>query len=252
MKKLIVNADDLGLSKGVNKGIIKGFRQGIVTSATALVNMPSWSHAAQMVSRFPALGVGLHFNISLGHPVTAPELVPSLVDGCGQFAGDDNSLRAADSSDIARELFCQYNRLIYSGIKPTHIDSYNNVHSLDNVLPVVLSFAAGHGLPVRLVPRARGSYVSSGTPTTRELIMDFWDRGANRQNFERLLSECCSETVELKCHPGMMDDDLEHFSAYTWQRERELAVVCAFSKEEFPQLFGYQLMPYSGLRQTVS
>lgn len=244
---LIINADDFGLTKGINKGIVKGFSQGIITSATALVNMPCWVHAADLVSKYPCLGIGLQFNISQGDPVCNPEEIPSLVED-GTFAGSSECISAADSADVARELSSQYQRLLVSGVKPTHIGSHQNIHSLSNVLPVILDFAGRVGLPVRLISQARKLYLSAGTATTGELIVDFWDRGANRPNFERLLLDCNSDSVELQCHPGIMDAELEGLSPYTWQRERELAVVCAYDKEDFSQRFGYQLVPYSVLK----
>ena len=248
MRKLIVNADDFGLTKGVNKGIIKGYRQGIITSSTALVNMPAWAHAAGLLHSYPRLGVGLHFNLTSGRPVSAPEAIPSLVDEDGNFLGDLEFLTSADSVDIARELYNQYNLLVRSGVKPTHIDSHHDIHTLDNVMPVVLVFASRLGLPVRQVPWALVRYSSAGAKTTGDLVVNFKDRGANRPNFERLLSQCKTDTVELRCHPGMVDAELERFSGYTWQRERELAVVCAYDKDDFPKAYGYQLINFSGLK----
>lgn len=249
MRKLIVNADDFGLTRGINKGIVQGFRLGIITSATALVNMPCWPHAASLVSKLAGLGVGLHFNLTVGSPLTTPQYIPSLVNKRGKFHGNLEQLTQADSLDVVRELYNQYNRLLRSGIKPTHIDSHEDVHTLDNILAILLDFAALHHLPLRLVPQARSRYSNAGAATTGDLIDAFQDKGANRPNFERLLDNCRAETVEFRCHPGMVDADLEAVSAYTWQRERELAVVCAYNKEEFPRRYGFELIPFSGLRQ---
>lgn len=248
MQRLIVNADDFGLTKGINKGIVKGFLQGIVTNATALVNMPRWEHAAGLVGKYPGLGIGLHFNLTMGSPVTAPERIPSLVNGEGGFTEDRDALAAAEPREIALELSSQFARLVQAGVKPTHISSHQNIHSIDKVLTVVLDFATRRGLPVRLVPQARTRYADTGAMTTRALIVQFWDKGANRPNFERLLSTCQAETVELQCHPGVVDADLEGLSPYTWQRERELAVVCAYDKEGFPRHFGWELISYSSLK----
>ncbi len=249
MRTLIINADDFGLTRGVNKGIVHGFRLGIITSATALVNMPCWPHAASLVSKLAGLGVGLQFNLTVGSPLTDPQLIPTLVNDKGMFHSDPGQLAQADPLDIARELFNQYNRLLHTGIKPTHIDSHDDIHTLDNVLPILLDFATCHNLPLRLVPQERSRYSRAGAATTEDLIDAFQDRGANRPNFERLLGNCQAETVEFRCHPGMVDADLQAVSAYTWQRERELAVVCAYSKEEFPQRYGFKLISFSGLGQ---
>lgn len=246
IRKLIVNADDLGLSRGINKGIIRGFRCGIITSATAMVNMPCWEHAAQAISRLPGLGIGLHFNLTLGSPLTAPEAIPTLVDEQGNFHRDREKLAEADPLDVARELYNQYHRLLRSG-KPSHIDSHEDIHKLANILPVLLEFSARLSLPLRLVPGEQSRYSSFGTATTDSLIDKFQDKGANRPNFERLLADCQENTVEFRCHPGMVDAELESLSAYTWQRERELAVVCAYNKEDFAE-HGFELISFSGLR----
>lgn len=248
MRKLIVNADDFGWTKGINKGIIQGFRLGIITSTTALVNMPSWEYGADLACKYPRLGIGLHFNLTSGEPITAPKDIPSLVNGEGKFIGSLDALRAADPLDITRELCNQFQRLTRSGIKATHIDSHHNIHSLDNILPIVLAFAARLGLPVRLVAQAKARYRSGGTVTTGELIETFRGRGASGPSLQRLLLNCQSETVELRCHPGLVDAELENLSPYTWQRERELAVVCAFAKEDFPGRHGYTLVSFAALR----
>ena len=65
MKYAIINADDFGLSPGVNEGIIKAHQDGILTSATILANMPAFEDAVQLAKSYPSLGVGLHLNI--GH-----------------------------------------------------------------------------------------------------------------------------------------------------------------------------------------
>ena len=67
---LIVNADDFGLSKGQNYGIIEACRRGVVTSTTALVNGEAVEHAAQLSRDVPELGVGMHFVLTLGMPLT--------------------------------------------------------------------------------------------------------------------------------------------------------------------------------------
>lgn len=67
---LIVNADDFGLSKGQNYGIVEAYRNGVVTSTTALVNGEAIDHAAQLSRELPALGVGMHFVLTLGKPVS--------------------------------------------------------------------------------------------------------------------------------------------------------------------------------------
>ena len=170
MRKLIVNADDFGLTQGINKGIVQGFRLGIITSATALVNMPCWPHAAALASRLAGLGIGLHFNLTMGRPLTDPRYIPSLVDEEGRFAGNPEQLAQADPLDVVRELYNQYNRLLRSGIKPTHIDSHDGIHSLDNILSILLDFAARHQLPLRLVPEPGTAIIQPAPPPPKKSL----------------------------------------------------------------------------------
>ena len=81
-KLLIVNADDFGLSKGQNYGVIEAFHYGVVTSTTAMVNSPDVQHAASLSRLYPGLKIGLHFVLTHGHPLTA---MSSLVNERGEL-----------------------------------------------------------------------------------------------------------------------------------------------------------------------
>src|SRR4030042_5568247 len=84
MKKVIINADDFGLSPGVNRGILCGFRDGIVTSTTMMVNLPAFDDAVQIIKENPDLPVGIHLTLLWGKPVTDFFKIPTLVcrNGC--------------------------------------------------------------------------------------------------------------------------------------------------------------------------
>src|ERR1700736_6567461 len=92
VKNLIVNADDLGWTEGVNRGITEAHRNGIVTSTSLLANGPAFASGAEMARSTPGLGVGVHLNLSDGAPVAPRELVASLVNDEGRFEGGPESL----------------------------------------------------------------------------------------------------------------------------------------------------------------
>lgn len=79
-KQLIINADDFGLTSGVNQAVMDCSQQGSVSSATLMVNTAASEEAASLARSNPNLGLGLHFNLTLGRPVSTPVKVPSLVD----------------------------------------------------------------------------------------------------------------------------------------------------------------------------
>lgn len=125
---LIVNADDFGLSKGQNYGIIEACRNGIVTSTTALVNGQAIDHAVQLSRDEPSLAIGMHFVLTMGKPLTA---MPGLTrDGVlGKWIWQLAEEGALPLEEITQELASQYLRFIeLFGRKPTHLDSHHHVH----------------------------------------------------------------------------------------------------------------------------
>ncbi|MFI7783463.1 hypothetical protein EN46_06650 [Citrobacter amalonaticus] len=129
---LIVNADDFGLSKGQNYGIVEACRHGVVTSTTALVNGDAIEHAVALSRDLPTLAVGMHFVLTLGKPLTEmPGLTREgrLGKWIWQMAEEDTLPLDA----IARELASQYQRFIdLFGREPTHLDSHHHVHMITN------------------------------------------------------------------------------------------------------------------------
>src|ERR1700751_1771878 len=87
VKNLIVNADDLGWTEGVNRGIAEAHRNGIVTSASLLANGAAFASGVELARSTPRLGVGVHLNLSDGEPVAPRELVATLVSEKGEFTG---------------------------------------------------------------------------------------------------------------------------------------------------------------------
>lgn len=147
---LIVNADDFGLSKGQNYGIIEACRNGVVTSTTALVNGAAIDHAAQLSRSTPELAVGMHFVLTLGEPLSA---MPGLTrDGrLGKWIWQQAEEDILPLEEIAHELACQYRRFVeLFGHEPTHIDSHHHVHMFAQIYPIVAAFAREKGIALRI------------------------------------------------------------------------------------------------------
>src|SRR3981081_2298214 len=113
--RLIINADDFGISRGVNTGIIEAAEAGVVTAASLIVNLPDFADALDRSLSCPTLSLGLHLNLTVGRPLTA---APSLTRGdTGEFFTlpaliARASLGLLDASDIARECLAQIDRMI--------------------------------------------------------------------------------------------------------------------------------------------
>jgi predicted glycoside hydrolase/deacetylase ChbG (UPF0249 family) len=153
---LVVNADDLGVSKGATLGIVKAHREGIVTSASLAVTTPFYEHAVDSCVRTcPELGIGLHFTLTSGKPASDPRQVPLLVDENGFFRWRFLSLLLAVSvqkrkdllEEVEIELEAQLRRLIAHGIKADHIDGERHVHLIPGIFEKVVSAARLHDVP---------------------------------------------------------------------------------------------------------
>jgi predicted glycoside hydrolase/deacetylase ChbG (UPF0249 family) len=153
---LVVNADDLGVSKGATLGIMKAHREGIVTSASLAVTTPFYEHAVESCVRTcPELGIGLHFTLTSGKPVADPARVPLLIGKNGFFRWRFMSLLRAVAvqkkqdllDQVEIELEAQVGRLIGDGIKPDHIDGERHVHLIPGIFEKVVSAAQLHGVP---------------------------------------------------------------------------------------------------------
>lgn len=141
MKELILNADDFGLTRGINRGIIRAHRDGILTSTTLMANAPAFEDAVTLAKENPTLGVGCHLVLVGGPPVALPQHVRSLLDGNDRLPDSLAAFVARVSSGRARakeieiELGAQIERVRAAGIEPTHVDTHKHTH----VHPVVMS-----------------------------------------------------------------------------------------------------------------
>jgi predicted glycoside hydrolase/deacetylase ChbG (UPF0249 family) len=223
MITLIVNADDFGLCPGVNHGIIDCHVNGIVNSATMMMNMPGTEHAIQLAKATPTLGVGIHLVLTGGRPVCKD--VFSLVTTNGEFwrlseVSSDNPPWKLD--EVEREWTAQIEKFLASGLTPTHFDSHHHVHTWDVLLPVVQKLALNYNLPVRV----NGLAIPGAAAFTDICLLDFYGDSITSDYFERLPRYVNDGTlVEVMCHPAYVDSYLLEHSKYNLQRLRELDIL---------------------------
>lgn len=153
---LVVNADDLGVSKGATLGILRAHREGIVSSASLAVTTPYYEHALnECVLPCPDLGIGLHFTLTSGKPLSSASDVPLLVDEKGFFRWRFLSLLLATSvsnnqkllEQIEIELEAQIKRLITDSIQLDHIDGERHIHLIPAIFERVVAAAKRHSIP---------------------------------------------------------------------------------------------------------
>ncbi|MGC9333751.1 MAG: carbohydrate deacetylase [Anaerolineae bacterium] len=154
MKQLIINADDMGHSDGVVRGIIDLHRAGLITSTSCMTNMPAWPLAAAYLREHPDLGAGVHLVFNEGAPVLPAERVPALVGPEGQFLDDGQilrSLRWGTTRQLRAEFRTQIERFIAGvGQAPDHLDNHCAISYVrPDRFRVTLQLAKEYQLPIR-------------------------------------------------------------------------------------------------------
>ena len=248
---LIVNADDFGLSKGQNYGIIEACRHGVVTSTTAMVNGEASDHAAALSRDNPALGVGMHFVLTLGRPLTS---LPGLTrDGLlGKWIWEMAEQAVLPLEEIARELDCQFNRFVdLFGREPTHIDSHHHVHMIPALFPMVAEFAARKGVALRVDRQllALHSLSLTSAPTTEGYSSDFYGDEISEALFLNVLDASAARgerSFEMMTHPAFVDNTVRK-SAYCWPRLSEMDILTSASLKYAIAERGYRLGTYRDL-----
>jgi hopanoid biosynthesis associated protein HpnK len=143
MKKLILNADDFGMTCGVNEGIVRAHREGILTSTTLMANGEAFDDAVERARANPELGVGCHLVLVGGKCVAPRESVSSLVDADGTLPESLPLFVARISSgmirgeEIERELRAQIGKIRAAGVEPTHLDTHKHTHAHPRVMEIM-------------------------------------------------------------------------------------------------------------------
>jgi predicted glycoside hydrolase/deacetylase ChbG (UPF0249 family) len=246
MRRLIVNADDFGLTPGVSQGILAAHRHGIVTSTTLLVTRPI---ERGLLDRLldTDLGTGLHVNLTLGRPLTSAS---SLTGDDGLFVREPHRVAGdAKLADIAREVTAQveaFQRLLAR--LPGHLDSHHHVGMLEPVRSVLLDTARAVGAPVRSQDgSARAAALAAGLRTTDHFFGGsgpdaYWTIGRALGH----LRDLPPGTSEFMAHPGYFDDTLS-YSRYGRQRETELIGIGSSTTRVAALSLGIRLVTFRDL-----
>jgi chitin disaccharide deacetylase len=180
VKNLIVNADDLGWTEGVNRGILQAFHTGIVTSTSLLANGASFAEAVKAAKSAPRLGVGVHLNLSDGAPVADRETVMSLLNDDGNLADGPERLLLKRArlklvlDEVEEEWDAQIQKVRDAGIRPTHLDGHKHVHMLPALFEIALRLAKKHGIEairVSLEESSLRSALASGSQHRAGVVM---------------------------------------------------------------------------------
>ncbi|HEX9367065.1 MAG TPA: ChbG/HpnK family deacetylase [Vicinamibacterales bacterium] len=163
VRSLVVNADDLGLTVGVNDGIFDAHDHGILTSASVFANAHATLDALTRARHRPSLGVGCHLTLVDGQPTLPPSRVPSLIEDDGQFRRSWKPfivsclLGRISLRQVEQELTAQIDRIRSAGLTLTHLDAHKHVHAYPPIFDIVTRLAERFRIPVVRVPFERWS-----------------------------------------------------------------------------------------------
>lgn len=285
MPRLIINADDFGLTSGVNRGIEEANRVGVVSSATLMANSQAFEEAVALAKKLPRLEVGCHIVLIDGEPIGSG--LTSLTDGTARFKSSlkDFALAAArkqlSQDKIQREAEAQIRKIQSAGVQVTHVDTHKHTHIFPHVLLPVMKAAKACGIrsirnpfePFRVwastavlsrpamwmrafevtlllkFEKAFGRMVHEEGFNTTDGCLGVIATGSLDQNVLLSTIEAIPQgTWELVCHPGYVDSDL--ISAGTRLLESrgvELAALLSKHTRQALERRGVQLISYADL-----
>lgn len=255
-RRLIVNADDFGLSSSVNQAVIRAHHEGILTSASLMVNEPGFNEAVKLAQENPTLGVGLHLTLLHGHSALPSGKIPGLVNSRGEFS---NSPIAAGlkyffnhglRDQLCAEIHAQFAKFRATGLPLDHVNGHLHLHLHPVIFQILMDDAATLGIRHLRLTRdcfARSRRISEGrwlykivhaaifemlsdraekvlavknirhTQTTFGLLQD---SRVDEEYLLKLLSELPPGDSELYAHPSL--DKFRHeFDALVSPRVKE-------------------------------
>jgi len=273
--RLIVNADDFGMTEAVNQGIVEAHDSGIVTSASLMATGSAFEHAVALAKTRPKLAVGVHLTLTEQRPLTGGAAA-SLVGADGrfpshlvQFAGLHVRGKVV-LAEVRAELDAQIRKVRDAGIAVSHLDGHQHVHVLPGIAGIVAELAAAYGIRAVRYPTERvRAYMLRNLGNARRLteqvvlgavcavsplralrradsFVGFYYGGRlDEANLATVLERLpASGTVELMCHPGGDDSRAaEGYWQYSWAAER--AALTSPRIRELLAARGAQLVSHS-------
>lgn len=255
MTRLLINADDFGYSEAVNHGIIKSHVDGVLISTTLMTNMPAAKHAVDLSRHFPELFIGQHTNIVIGKPCAPGELVSELIDKDGNFNIKDR-LNKGESLNVDQVVFEvraqaeQFKTLL--GYYPTHIEGHA-VHdsALYEAIAIVAKELNSHYVDLTIregkieTGLTESGYEIPESPDVmfykEKVTYDYWSEDQGN-----ILSK---NLVHIHSHPGYLDQYLIENSSYSFERAKEVEILCSDQLKNWININQVELITFADIKK---
>jgi len=288
VRRLIINADDFGLTSGVNRAIAEANSGGVVTSATIMANSPAYSEAVALAKAAPRLKTGCHVVLIDGEPLSGD--LPTLARNNGRFRSSlTDFARAAwqrkiAAEEVQREAEAQIRKIQSSGITVTHVDSHKHTHMFPHILHPVLRAARACGIravrnpfePLRswapgILTSTPGLWLRSAAVAAFRVFAAEFRQAIHEEGMLApdgtvgiaatglldqkvmlaILKALPRGTWELVCHPGYADSDLKAASTRLVEsRQVELKALTSEKTKKALAAHGIELISYADLKQS--
>jgi hopanoid biosynthesis associated protein HpnK len=197
VRRLTVNADDFGLSSSVNEAVIRAHREGILTTASLMVNESGFDEAVKLAKKNPKLGVGLHLTLLQGHSALSPEKIHGLVNSHGEFpnypidVGVGYFFKRGLCEQLRAEIHAQFDKFHATGLPLDHVNGHLHIHLHPTVFRILIEDAEKLGIKRMRLTRdclARSRRMTSG----------HWFYRLSHAAIFELLSSRARKTLEQK------------------------------------------------------
>ena len=284
-KRLIINADDYGLSRGITDGILLTHQKGILTSTSLMVNQPATDYAVSRAEEVPELGIGIHLNLTQGMPVLPKDQVRTLVDDDGYFYSSGRLAKKllrlqVSAQEIEAEFRAQIQLMKFYGLMPTHADSHHRIHMYPSAAGAFHNAIVSEGIRRARAPRKQywpangrwgGPHIG---PLYRRLAAKSYleflqsvvfrdlqlpDAGvtfhpsysgklaALPTAWQSTLEHLPGGSYEMWCHPGFLENGFSASDSIAEQREVEIGILTDKNLRELARRRQIQLISFHQL-----
>jgi chitin disaccharide deacetylase len=273
----IVNADDFGLDRGINRGIIEAHCRGIVTSASLMPTGDAFEDAIALAHQHGDLALGVHLTLVEGRPILPAEKIPSLVTAAGELVKTPwgflkrwatGQIRLAE---VKKELEAQVARVADQGVRIDKLDSHMHLHLLPGIFQIVVELARQHRIQGIRLPREEFHWRSLGcmAGSAKQVVLrclslmharhvrsaelfcpDYLCGLAESGQMTegallRTLSSLRPGITEIMVHPGYRDGELEKWPlSRRYRREKELIALTSCRVKDLVKQLQIELVGY--------
>lgn len=222
---LIINADDFGFSKSINKGVIDAYNSGLISSTSMMMNMPYVEDAVDLYKNIENnnLGLGVHLNLTVGKPLSID--VPSLVDNDGNFYNHkliENGSVIFKYEDVYKELKKQIDTLLSYGLEIDHLDFHHFIDKNDTVFKALVSLSLEYNVCTRVENYCKDKAEKNNLISAEGFFDVFFDNKALSSTIENYVKKNSNKSsIEIMTHVGYIDDDTKNRTGYI-NRENEI------------------------------